>query len=93
MASVFQSYSLFIDKDNILLSADMLKDLEAYGNTIFVVDGDVAVMLTEHKGDIVFTTVGIELESDPGTYARLVREYFDLPESVSERLIIEPILE
>jgi hypothetical protein len=93
MASVFQSYRLYIDKASVPLSVDTVKDLEAFGNAFVLLDGDLAVIITEHKEDVVFTTVGIELEANPGTFANLVHEHFSLPETVTGRLVVEPIME
>lgn len=93
MASTFQSFRLLIDKRKIELTVEMAKDLEVYGNTFFVLDGDVAVSLHEHKGDYVFATVGIELEASPGTFANMVHEFFGMPEDTSGTVIMEPLIE
>jgi hypothetical protein len=93
MASTFQVYRFFVTKEDVSLPEEMRKDIEAYGNSFFAVDGDVAVSVQEHKGDYVFCTVGLEMESSGTVFTSFVREHVKISERTSGTLVVEPVLE
>jgi hypothetical protein len=93
MATIFQSYRLFLNTLDVDLTPEMHMEIEVYGACFVVLDFDLVVHVQSVEDVYVFSTVGVELESETDSFADIIIEKYGLRQGISFRIFAYPLIE